>query len=69
MEIIRHLNTLKSLCKKYGFKVDTKFKYILVEPNLKNTRYLKSKGYEIKYITGCFYPYLMCMGLKNEHRQ
>lgn len=61
-EIIADLRKLKAINKKVNniFTFDTKYKYILKPTyySLETDRTLKSLGYEVKYISGCFNPYI-----------
>ncbi len=62
MQIIKDLKTLKAINKKVGdiFVFDKTYKYIL-EPTYYSfiiDRKLKNLGYEVKYIDGCFKPYI-----------
>ena len=60
MNIIKDLRVLNSITKKYGLIFDKQFKYIIKENlTLKQSRELFNKGYDIKYLSGCFYPYLI----------
>jgi len=68
MEIITDLRKLNSINKKIGnvFVFDKKYKYIL-EPtyySLKIDTKLEELGYEIKFIDGCFFPYLIKINKK-----
>lgn len=59
MEIVKNLNTLKALQKKYKIEFDKDFKYITKTKNLEGKNlYINNKEYIIKYVSGCFYPYL-----------
>ena len=59
MEIVKNLNTLKALQKKYKIEYDKDFKYITKTKNLEEKNlYINNKEYKIKYVSGCFYPYL-----------
>lgn len=59
MEIVKNLNTLKALQKKYKIEFDKDFKYITKTKNLEGKNlYINNKEYKIKYVSGCFYPYL-----------
>lgn len=59
MEIVKNLNTLKALQKKYKIEFDKDFKYITKTKNLEEKNlYINNKEYKIKYVSGCFYPYL-----------
>ena len=58
MKIIKDLRKLNSLAKRFNFKIDKEFKYLLSEDSLKLTRDLKKEGYLIRYISGCFYPFI-----------
>ena len=57
MKIIKNIKTLNSLQKKYNFTYDKEYKYIL--KNKKNIMYNYEKEYKIKYLGGCFYPYII----------
>ena len=60
MKIIKDLRILKRLSKKYNFVVDREFKYITKEDTtLKQFRELKTEGFDIKYLSGCFYPFVI----------
>jgi len=68
MEIITDLRKLKSINKKIGnvLVFDKKYKYIL-EPtyySLKLDNKLEKLGYEIQFIDGCFFPYLIKINKK-----
>lgn len=59
MEIVKNLNTLKALQKKYKIEFDKDYKYITKTKNLEEKNlYINNKEYIIKYVSGCFYPYL-----------
>ena len=61
MKIIKNINTLKSLQKKLNFEFafDLEYKYILSDFPLKVERHLRTLGYDIKYFSGCFYPFII----------
>lgn len=60
MEIVKNLNTLKALQKKYKVEFDKDFKYITKTKNLEGKNlYINNKEYKVKYVDGCFYPYLI----------
>lgn len=59
MEIVKNLNTLKALQKKYKIEFDKDFKYITKTKNLEGKNlYINNKEYKMEYVSGCFYPYL-----------
>ena len=57
--IIKDLRILNKLSRKYHLIVDKQFKYILNDLTLKEERELKKQGYNIKYFSGCFYPFIV----------
>lgn len=61
MKIIKNTTTLKSLQKKlnFNFAFDPEHKYILSDFGLKQERDLRALGYDIKFISGCFYPFII----------
>lgn len=50
--------TLNKLARLYGFAFDKKFKYVTTEPNLKTQRFMLKMGFELKYFSGYFYPFI-----------
>lgn len=59
MEIVKNLNTLKALQKKYKIEFDNDYKYITKTKNLEEKKlYINNKEYIMKYVSGCFYPYI-----------
>ena len=59
MEIIKDLRTLNKLGRLFNLTFDKEFKYIIKEDiSIKGNRDLNKLGYEIKYLSGCFYPYI-----------
>lgn len=58
-KVIKDLRVLNPLSKKYGLLIDSEFKYVLNDVSLKTKRDLKVLGYEVKYFSGCFYPYVV----------
>lgn len=54
MEIVKNLNTLKSLEKKWGMEFDRTYRYCT------NEGLFRGDGkYKLKYFDGCFYPFLV----------
>ena len=59
MEIIKDLRTLNALAKKYQLNFDKKYKYCLNCENLTKKFYINQKEYQLKFLDGCFYPYII----------
>ena len=60
MKIIKDLRVLNRLSKKYNFTIDKGFKYVLKEEtSLKQLREMNKEGFIIKYLSGCFYPFVL----------
>ena len=58
MKPIKDLRKLNAISKKFNLKFDREYKYILNDYSLKTERQLKEQGYIIKFVSGCFYPFL-----------
>lgn len=57
--MIKDLRIINAICKKYNMLVDKTYKYITNDNNHDcETLYYKNKKYRLKYISGCFYPYI-----------
>ena len=56
--IITDLRKIKPIAKKLNMQFDKTYKYFIGDDNLKLTRNLKQLGFTLKYVDGCFYPYL-----------
>lgn len=55
MKVITDGRTLHSLGKQYGFEYDKKYRYITEDNgDFKH----KGRKYSLRYLDGCFYPYL-----------
>lgn len=51
MEMVKNLNTLKAVQKKYKIEFDKDFKYITKTKNLEEKNlYINNKEYKIKYV-------------------
>lgn len=63
MIVITNRSTLKKLGKMFGFKFDRVHGYIIDSGNLESCMQAHKKmldyGYDLKYISGCFYPYII----------
>jgi hypothetical protein len=58
MEIIKDLRKLKKFEKNFNMKFDKTFKYCINQGNYSNISN-KIEGYQLKYFSGCFYPYII----------
>lgn len=58
-KIIKDKRVLKAFKNRYGFKYDNDYSYILNVDYLRDTIIYKGREYDIKYISGCFFPYLV----------
>ena len=58
MKAIKDLKKLKPIAKEFKLKFDSEYKYILNDVDLKSERALRERGFALKYVSGCFYPFL-----------
>ena len=58
-KIITDKRTLRAFKNRYGFEYDNNYSYILNIDYIKDNIIYKGHEYDIKYISGCFYPYLV----------
>jgi hypothetical protein len=61
--IVKNLKIIAKIEKKFQCKFDREHFYCTdsgtIEDNLSSSRELKDMGYQLKYLSGCFYPFLM----------
>lgn len=71
MKIIKDLRVLKAINRRYPYlKFDKDFKYEVGLDSGTNQEYIyKGKKYELKFFSGCFYPFIVEINedLKNEN--
>ena len=60
MNIITDLRTLTAIATRYNLTFDYKHKYITNDNGITWLDY-KQELYKIKYLDGCFYPYIIKM--------
>lgn len=60
MEIIKNKNILKAIQKKYNLIFDDEFRYCVSKKiNTTQKYYINKKEYQLHFVSGCFYPYLI----------
>lgn len=60
IKIIKNKNILKAIEKKYNLKFDNMYNYCINKNiNSTNKYYINKKEYMLKFVDGCFYPYLI----------
>lgn len=61
--VVKDLKVIAKIEKKFQSEFDREHLYCTdsgtIENNLSSSRELKAMGYQLKYLDGCFYPFLM----------
>ncbi len=73
MIVIKEIDTLKQLSKKYNIEFDYRYGYYignayknLNDEPLSNFMCIGNHVYELKYFDGCFNPFVVVIGLKSD---